>query len=251
MAANIQDRYGTESQLEDDKRKIQTIWKYSPSAYDNEKIVMLPYGGYSEYLHPGGASGINAWQQWKINSTYDPDLTGTGSQPLGRDTWAGIYNYYKVLETHVKVTVTECTNVTTSVQDNTSYPTLHGWMADITANPPPNNQAWIMATLSGDGNKQQKFSSIRMYDQVNGRGQKPMTFEYHWDASQFDTSIIDNAKNEWTAVGSDPANINYFSMLAFNPGPASGGSRRYVYKYEIQYLTAFKQINRTLLNTVN
>jgi hypothetical protein len=247
--ASIQDRYGTEAEKEDDSRKLKTIWKFSPSAYENEKIVMLPYAQYSAVLNSGGY--IGAYQQYKINSIYDPDLTAAGNQPLGRDTYAGIYNYYKVLETHIKVYVTECANVTSSVQDNTAYPSIHGWMADITANPPGSIDQWLMTSMAGDMNKQQKFGPLLKYEQVNGRGQRPLTLEYHWDASQFDTSIIDNTKNEWTAVGSDPANINYFSLLHFNPGPASGGSRRVVWHAELQYLVAFKQVNRALLNTVN
>lgn len=247
--ASIQDRYGTESEKPDDSQKLQTIWKFSPSAYENEKIVMLPYAQYSASLDAGGFMG--AFQQYKINSVYDPDLSGAGSQPLGRDTWSGIYNYYKVLETHVKVYCNEVTNVTNSVQDSIAWPSLYGWMADITANPPSTIETWIMTAMAGDMNKQQKFGPILKWDQVNGRGQKPLIMEYHWDASQFDTSIIDNTKNEWTPVGSDPANINYFSLLHANPGPATGGARRVVFHTEIQYLVAFKQVNRTLLNTVN
>lgn len=37
---------------------------------------------------------------------YDPDFTGTGHQPLYRDQYAAIYNFYSVLCTKVRVTFT-------------------------------------------------------------------------------------------------------------------------------------------------
>lgn len=245
-AASIQDRYGTESEENSDKKVVNTLWKYSPSAFQNEFVVMLPYCEYAPYSQ--AAATIGALQQFKINSIYDPDLTGIGGQPLGRDTWSGIYNYYKVLETHIKYTVIEVTNNATGTTGSAGYPSLHGWMCDLTANPPSSSQIWLNATNAASANKQQKFGPVLTYDVQSGRGQQPLHFEYHWDASQFDTSIIDNTKNEWTAVGSDPANLNYFSIMTFNP---SGIARTTVVKYEIQFLVAFKQINRTLMNTVN
>lgn len=39
----------------------------------------------------------------RANSTYDPDETGTGHQPKGRDTMAAIYNSYAVLRCHYRV----------------------------------------------------------------------------------------------------------------------------------------------------
>lgn len=245
MAANLQERYGTESQLSDDSRKVKTLWKYSPSSYDNEKVVVLPYALYTQLNY---TSGCSAPYQFKINSTYDPDLTSAGNQPLGRDTWASIYNYYKVLETHIKVKFVEQTDDSTGAVGTNQMPSLHTWMADITANPPATLNQLIMATMASKANDQQKFGPIQISDIINGRGSKTISYEYHWDASQFDTSIIDNAKNEWTPVGSDPANINYFSLITWNPQAASRTGVIYV---EIEYLCAFKQVNRTLLNTTN
>lgn len=246
--ANIQERYGTEAEKPGDKNGIKTLWKYTPSAFDSEKIIELPYAQYS--VGTLAAATVSDFQQYKINSTYDPDLTGIGVQPLGRDTWAGIYNYYKVLEAHIKVTITPLTDDSSGAGTGPNlYPTLYGWCADITADPPTSSNSWLMASLATPNSEQQKFSPIVVSDVINGRGNKNITFEYHWDASQFDTSIIDNTKNEWTPVGSDPANINYFSLIGYNP--QSTGPRICTFHTEIKYLTAFKQINRGLLNTIN
>lgn len=248
--ADIKERYGTEAEKSGDKQKIQSIWRFAPNAYDSEKIVVLPYCEYAPYAI--ASNTITSVQQWRLNSIFDPDYSGIGNQPLGRDTWSSIYNYYKVLETHIKYTVIETSNnpaqATPGVANSTAYPSLHGYLADISAAAPANSQLWLNASNADTNSKQQIFGPIVTYDINNGRGQQPLHFEYHWDASQFDTSIIDNSKNEWTAVGSDPSVVNYFSHVVWNP---SGISRGMVIKYEIRYLVAFKQINRSLLMTVN
>lgn len=244
--ASIQDRYGTEAETAKDKQVIQTLWKYSPTSYDNEKIVVLPYAQFTQF---SASPGITTPNQFKINSTYDPDLTGAGNQPLGRDTWAGIYNYYKVLETHIKVGLTELTDDASGTGGQLTWPSLITWMADITASPPSNITSLVMAAMANKDNKQQKYGPVLISDIITGRGSKTKNLEYHWDASQFDTSIIDNTKNEWTPVGSDPSNINYFSIVYFNP--QSTGARNVIIHVEIEYLVAFKQINRTLINTIN
>jgi len=40
--------------------------------------------------------GILNTYQFNLNSIFDPDLTGTGHQPYGRDTYATLYNRYRV-----------------------------------------------------------------------------------------------------------------------------------------------------------
>lgn len=245
--AQIQERYGTETEEFGDKKKIQSIWNRAPSAYEGEKIIVLPY---AQSISPTCAVGVTAPQQFKINSIFDPDLTGAGNQPLGRDTWASIYNFYKVLETYVKISVTEIVDDSTGAQTNDQLPSLVGWMMDLTANPPSNLNTWLMTSMASSTNQQQVFSEIRVSDIINGRGSKTNVFKYKWDASQMDTSIIDNSKDEWTPVGNDPEVQNYFSLLYNNPNALSAGRVIYIHT-EIQYLVAFKQINRSLLNTVN
>jgi len=41
------------------------------------------------------------------NSIYDPNLSGTGHQPYGHDTYANIYNQYTVLRSKIKATPTK------------------------------------------------------------------------------------------------------------------------------------------------
>jgi len=47
-------------------------------------------------------TGSLAKQVMYLNSTFDPDNTGVGHQPLYRDTYAGIYNHYAVVSTKTR-----------------------------------------------------------------------------------------------------------------------------------------------------
>jgi hypothetical protein len=49
-------------------------------------------------------AGSLAKQVMYLNSTFDPDNTGTGHQPLYRDTYAAIYDQYSVVHCHAKIT---------------------------------------------------------------------------------------------------------------------------------------------------
>lgn len=48
-------------------------------------------------------AGSLAKQVMRWNSTFDPDLTGTGHQPLYRDTFASIYDQYAVISASAEV----------------------------------------------------------------------------------------------------------------------------------------------------
>lgn len=53
---------------------------------------------------------VNIWSwQWRINSLFDPDFTGTGSQPTTFDQWMALYDRYRVLAAEVDITITGVT----------------------------------------------------------------------------------------------------------------------------------------------
>lgn len=57
---------------------------------------------YTDYFAVTGSTGSTGTQQYNLNSIYDPDLTGTGHQPYGRDTLATLYSQYRVMSCSYK-----------------------------------------------------------------------------------------------------------------------------------------------------
>lgn len=52
---------------------------------------------------------------FRLNSLYDPNLTGTGHQPYGRDTLATLYNRYRVYKCSYVITGVSATNYTMKI----------------------------------------------------------------------------------------------------------------------------------------
>lgn len=82
-------------------RKASTAFIRQPSSLPDRLYVKLKY---REQLSFGQASGNLADNVYRGNSLFDPDLTGTGGQPLGFDQWAAFYASYTVLASECKVT---------------------------------------------------------------------------------------------------------------------------------------------------
>lgn len=70
----------------------------------------MPYG---EMIERTPAATTDAYT-FRLNSTFDPDLTGTGHQPLGRDQFAGVlYNRYRVHSVKLHVSFNSITSAGT------------------------------------------------------------------------------------------------------------------------------------------
>lgn len=68
---------------------------------NNETTVELHY--CTKFSVNPGALGLASTQQFRLTSIFDPDLTGVGGQPLGRDQYAALFEKYCVFEATYKV----------------------------------------------------------------------------------------------------------------------------------------------------
>jgi hypothetical protein len=59
-------------------------------------------------------AGVWFWQ-FRLNSLFDPDFTGTGSQPTTFDQWMTLYGRYRVIATDVELNITECSVPSTPI----------------------------------------------------------------------------------------------------------------------------------------
>jgi len=55
---------------------------------------------YNQQLLSNGSTGDHVFN---LNSIFDPDRTGTGHQPYGHDTYASLYNRYRVFKAKVYI----------------------------------------------------------------------------------------------------------------------------------------------------
>jgi hypothetical protein len=66
------------------------------------RMVKMRYSGYAAL---SGTSGVLNKHTWSCNNIFDPDVTGTGGQPLGHDEWSSFYTNYVVHQSTIKVTM--------------------------------------------------------------------------------------------------------------------------------------------------
>jgi len=245
-SSSITDRIGTIAANSSDEQLIEKVKRFAFKSYEDEIIVKMPYCDHSSTTTTL-ASSVNSFYQFKVNSIYDPDLTGGGHQPLGRDTWASIYNYYKVLEVNIKLELFDTNLVTSGGSTAAVVPTYYGMMLDITATPPSTRLAWLEAVEGSFSSRQQTFTPIKMANVLQTKDVDPIVFNMKWTPEMFDKNILLNGGDPgWTAVGSDPSVSEYLTLIAWNP---EAGSRYVHWKITLEYITAFKQINKTLMNT--
>lgn len=60
--------------------------------------VPLTYFSYDSYTAAYAGQHL-----YSLNSVFDPDITGTGTQPVGFDQWSAFYNRYRVDKVRVEV----------------------------------------------------------------------------------------------------------------------------------------------------
>lgn len=80
---------------------------WSATVASDRTYVTLKYNHFFR-LTSGTTTGNNIYSG---NSIFDPDVTGVGHQPLGRDQWATLYQYYRVVASKIQVTFV-CQNAT-------------------------------------------------------------------------------------------------------------------------------------------
>ncbi len=83
-------------------------------------------------------SGAIGKYVFRVNDLYDPDVTGTGHQPLYRDSFASIYDFYVVTKSHSKITFSNTSAVpvhcgVTLEDDNTSSTSINVLMEQNTS----------------------------------------------------------------------------------------------------------------------
>jgi len=164
--------------------KIQRI------PFKNHTIVRMKYAALFNITSVLGAYAETAY---RMNSIFDPDYTGGGHQPYSRDTYAQLYNKYRVLKFEYKVTAQS-----------------DGTAVSIMTAVPNNNQANpIGATDLATESTYGKFKII------SGTGSPAETLRGSIDLANFNgrTKAQYSADDLFeSTMGSDPSEIMVFHL---------------------------------------
>lgn len=186
-----------------------TVPRNVPHLYNNNYTVKLTYA--DNYLHNIACNGsASTAQVFRMNSIFDPDVTGTGHQPVMRDLWASQYDYYTVIQADYKLRFYNAafdsityTAVGTSAQRPACVNATHVMgttnSADITT--PANGFIYPQAEMK---NTVTEFLTPEGYIEFKGSLTQG---DFIVDAKDADSD------NTWVAVGSNPAVPRFFGYI--------------------------------------
>lgn len=102
---------GGYTQLRSIARRYGSRLTLARTPFPNSKFVKHVY---CDTILLAAAGGPGLGQTWvaRANSTFDPDFTFTGHQPMFRDDLAAQYNYYTVLGARIEILIQPTSSVT-------------------------------------------------------------------------------------------------------------------------------------------
>lgn len=185
-------------------RKTKRARKGKPTRTALSRSIAGPYGAfisprvqtrlkYNETISITSTMGAMVDYQFRLNSIYDPDLTGGGHQPLGRDQLAGLYNRYrvdKVIATVIFHKNSESACVGHALCANN---TATGWSNPWTAVTEQSNTVWGVDSASTAGSRTRtKLTKVFHLNQIAGVSKQKYKMDdtYQADVSNNPSEII-------------------------------------------------------------
>lgn len=176
-------------------------------------------------LTTGAAGVFGAIQKFRLNSLFDPDETGTGHQPYGRDTMAAIYNRYKVHACNIKMTLID--------------PSSDGVCVGCMLNG-PSTTSDTLAGLTIEQVGERNMASVKFINNSGGQVKKYFQKIFMADVMGVTRQQYRNdLDNTTAAMGGNPADEITFQMAAADI--RGDTSRDVVVKIDILYKIEFTE----------
>lgn len=153
---------------------------------------------YVDLINIPQTTGAGRWQ-FSCNGLYDPNITGTGSQPMYFDQLVAIYDHYTVLKSRMKLTIFNNTDTTTNY-------TLY--IDDDTTS---NNTAYVAAQYDTASTRFEKT-------QVKGA----ITLYKTWDASKMFGPNPQAQDSLQGTSSANPTEQSYFTIIILDQGLTTG-----------------------------
>ena len=177
-----------------DLLRIDRIPKFSPPCFGFPDRLLTKLR-YHDGVDLTSTAGSQALYQLRWNSTFDPDFTSTGHQPLYRDTFASLYDQYVVCSAVCTVVFTNKVSGNTFIvgvvtDDDTSAAT------SVTTICEQNHAQWAILAMNVGGANQKKFRIT--WDYARYLGVDPFTSQ--------------TAK---TAIGANPSEVSFLNIFGY------------------------------------
>ena len=223
-----------------------TVPRNVPHLYNNTYTVRLTYA--DNFRHDIAQNGsASAAQTFRMNSIYDPDITGTGHQPILRDLWASQYDYYAVLLCDYKIRMYNAhgESVTfTAVGTNAQkIGAVNVSLLKCTTNAADYSASGLIHPIAEQKNVETRFLVPEDYTEFSGSLTQG---DFMVDAKDADSDPT------WTAVGSNPAIARSFGYV-ISPAQWAGLTGVSEVPYSsiqvqviIDYTVQFTQMNQSL-----
>jgi len=206
-------------------RRYRNAWSGLPV----HKTVSLRY---CDNVDLASASSALHVYSFRANSIYDPDLTGIGHQPMGRDLWSAQYNHYIVLGSRIRI-YAECLD-DVNVDHYTLGVVLHEDGMAISGNDSralqENGKSRFHYLMSGPDKSRSSCTLVQTFSAKRFFGMK---------------DVRDNRDTVGAAVGNNPSDGAYFMVYIEGNALSSLGCRLHV---TIDYIVDFTEPVEQLLN---
>ena len=188
--------------------KTTNLFRSIGSPFPAEADIEFTYS--TRITMDAGGSGAVTSYQFSANGMYDPDITGTGHQPLGFDQWmgtsstTGFYNHYCVDSSHMYVTAFS------QAADNTGQAVILLGLADDTT-----------VGIDFDAARENPTYKAVMLGSV-GSGHDVVKIDKGFDAAQYFglNGVSLHAKDDLRGIYSaNPAEQAYYTLYVSSDNP--------------------------------
>lgn len=231
---------GTEVQVMPPPAKIAKV-------IPNYFTVELPWV-QTETLQVAAAVPSGVWT-YRLNSIFDPAVTTTGHQPLGRDNYSSLFKYYRVLAADVRLTWYNSHSIhanTPSTAQSLTY-----WL-NVGYAPVEDSAATSLPT------KVRTFQETKhtKYDIISPEGfagPSMVSQSFHYEPAKWDYHVQEaNTEERWTPFAENPTNPHFLALFMGSLTNGTTGTLVSVKCHvNIKYTVQFREIEPAILNAEN
>lgn len=177
---------------------------------------------YCESVAVSGTAGVPFKYQFSCNGLYDPNITGTGHQPMYFDQVAGLYNQYRVIGSKLRASW--------STGSGTTVPYIFGCYID-------DDSAAFISQNDILEQKSTKWTSIAPQTPNMGN------IQMFWSArSNFGPAYVD--QNFQGTGSANPSEQQYFTLFGYAQDSTSAVAGWVT--VELEYITIWNELRSTV-----